>query len=104
MFGQGREIVDLSLGAIDLDLPQPHIVVAACRRQTAAAGGLKMGGIDGCVLVVPIDDEGRCLHRDSMRSGLGGLRVTMHMRSWKAEVEGLARRESEAGKSRKSRK
>lgn len=83
MLGEGREVFDLALWTISLNLPYADMVVPASGCEPAPATGLKVGRVDGGVLVVPVDDEGRCLHRVAMEAVIaqGGWRMS---RIWKA--------------------
>lgn len=63
MLGQGREVFDLSFGPVRLDLPDSNMVITTGRSKTTLSTGLEVRRVDGGVLVVPIDDERRGLHR-----------------------------------------
>lgn len=104
VFGEGREILDFAFFAVGVDLPKlcrgqqrgsapsrgpaprvedatyPNVRVSASSGQTPLAGGLEMGRVDGLALVVPIDDQGCCLH-GAMRSVEGPERRCMDRRT-----------------------
>lgn len=63
VFGQGRQIFDFAFRAVGLNFPHPHMVVTTGRGQAAFAVWLKVGRVDWGILVMPIDDERRGLHR-----------------------------------------
>lgn len=81
VLSQGCKVLGLAVLAVALDLPQPHIVVTSSGRQTALSRGLEVRRVDGRVLVVPIDDEGRRLHCAIVPAAWG---AESQLRSWLA--------------------
>lgn len=79
MLGEGGEVLDFPLGAVGVDPPEADVVVTAGGGQTPLTTGFEVSRVDGGVLVVPIDDEGVCLHRVLWRR----LVVAVHgMEGW----------------------
>ena len=66
MLGQGRKIFDFSLRPIRLNLPNSNVVITTGSSKTTLATWLEVYRVDRSVLVVPIDDERRGLHRGAM--------------------------------------
>lgn len=66
VLGESREVFYLAFCSIRFDFPDANVVVAAGRCKASSASWFKVNGVDGRVLLVPIDDERRCLHRDTV--------------------------------------
>lgn len=64
MLGQGRKVFDFSLRPIGLDLPNSNVIITTGSSKTALPTWLEVCRVERGVLVVPIDDERRGLHRD----------------------------------------
>lgn len=56
VLGEGCEVVDFTLEAVTINLPEADIVVTTGGSQTPLAAGLEVSRVDWGVLVVPIDD------------------------------------------------
>ena len=56
--------LELSALALGSRVTYANIVVSACSSQPALAVRLEMGGVDGGILVMPIDDKRSALHGD----------------------------------------
>lgn len=89
VLGERRQILNLAFGAVGFDLPDSHVVVTTSRGETALAVWLKVGRVNRGILIMPIDDERRGFHPDSVV--LGRLSDKRHGGASGAAVGGGAR-------------